>query len=61
MITLLKYLNATEKRTAKVAIQCNAFHAQPENLLLAMLVDQDPDMCQKHVKQLYLDNQEAVL
>ena len=22
--------------------------------------DEDPDMCQKHVKQLHLDNQEAV-
>ena len=60
MVTLLKYLNATEKRTAKAAIQRNAFHGHPENLLLAMLVDEDPDMCQKHVKQLNLDNQEAV-
>ena len=34
----------------------NAFHTRPENLLLG----EDPDMCKKHVKQLHLDNQEAV-
>ena len=50
MITLLKDLNATEKRTAKVAIQRNAFHAHPENpYFFAMLADEDPDILQDAV------------
>ena len=49
-ISLNNYINATEKRTAKAAIQRNAFHAHPENLLLAMLVDDDPDMCQMRIQ-----------
>ena len=36
----MKELNATEKRIAKAAIQRNAFHAHPDNLLLAMLADE---------------------
>ena len=61
MIILLKDPNATEKCTAKAAIQRNAFQAHPGNLLLAMFADEDPDilqdavtLCQKLIK--HLDN-----
>ena len=48
--SILKDFNVTEKRTAKTAIQRNAFHTHLENPLVAMLAD--PDILQDVSKAL---------